>query len=371
MEVEEVGSTTQTNEEKRTEFLPWVEKYRPKNFDELVSHSDIISTLVKLIESRKLPHLLFYGPPGTGKTSTIQCVARKMFGDTLQSYQAHVLELNASDERKIQTVRDTIKDFASTKTMGSGGGNSSSVEVADNVKLVILDEADAMTHDAQAALRRIIEKYTRTTRFCLICNHINKIIPAIQSRCTRFRFAPLPDSDLRGRLEWILTQEGVRYDSDGLKAAIKLGHGDMRRCLNILQATYMAHNQITEDLVYTCTGHPHPRDIRMVVDWMWNSDFSVALRNVLQLKGDRGLALQDLLREVHTYVMYVQMEQPVRIQLLKDLADVEYHLAWGSNEKIQTGAMVSAFQLTRDKIAGDDDVEDKGFENVTNASTSN
>lgn len=313
--------------------------------------------MIKLIESRKLPHLLFYGPPGTGKTSTIHCVARKLYSDTTRTYQAHVLELNASDERKIQTVRDTIKDFASTKMM-SGSGDS-----GENVKLVILDEADAMTHDAQSALRRIIEKYTRTTRFCLICNHLNKIIPAIQSRCMRFRFAPLPENEVRTRLEWILTQENVPYDSSGLKAAIKLGHGDMRRCLNILQATYMAHNQITEDFVYTCTGHPRPLDIRDAVNWMWNLDFITAFARVIQLKNERGLALQDMLREVHTYVMYVQMEQPVRIQLLKDLAEVEYNLASSTNEKIQTGAMVSAFQLTRDKIGGDDEDDNNNNNN--------
>jgi replication factor C subunit 3/5 len=209
-----------------------------------------------------------------------------MFGNTSHAYQTHVLELNASDERKIQTVRDTIKDFASTKTMGSGGGSSGSTEVVYDLKLVILDEADAMTHDAQAALRRIIEKYTRTTRFCLICNHINKIIPAIQSRCTRFRFAPLSDNDVLTRLEWILTQEQVEYDLAGLKAAIKLGHGDMRRCLNILQATSLAHNKITEEFVYTCTGHPRPQDIRNAVNWMWNSDFSTALRSINPLTLD-------------------------------------------------------------------------------------
>lgn len=147
----------------------------------------------KLMEENKMPHLLLYGPPGTGKTSTILSIARKLNGS---NYRSMTLELNASDDRKISVVRERIKDFASTKTIFDTG-----------LKLVILDEADAMTSDAQAALRRIIENYSRTTRFCLICNHINKIIPAIQSRCTKFRFGPLKESQLRARLEYIAEQE--------------------------------------------------------------------------------------------------------------------------------------------------------------------
>ena len=155
-------------DENTSSTLPWVEKYRPKDLNELIAHEEIISVLNKLIESNKLPHLLFHGPPGTGKTSTIKACAKKMFGEHISSM---VLELNASDDRGIDVVREQIKEFAGTKKLFSTG-----------VKLVILDEADAMTQDAQAALRRVIEKYTSNTRFCLICNYVNKIMPALQSR---------------------------------------------------------------------------------------------------------------------------------------------------------------------------------------------
>ena len=173
--------------------LPWVEKYRPNSLDDLIAHEEIITILNKLIESNKLPHLLFHGPPGTGKTSTIIACAKKMYGP---SYSSMTLELNASDDRGIDVVREQIKEFAGTKKLFSTG-----------VKLIILDEADAMTQDAQSALRRVIEKYTSNTRFCMICNYVNKIMPALQSRCTRFRFAPLRPEQITSRLQDICVAE--------------------------------------------------------------------------------------------------------------------------------------------------------------------
>lgn len=208
------------------ESLPWVEKYRPKSMDQLVAHEEIISTINALISANKLPHLLFYGPPGTGKTSTILACAHQMY---TKSYSSMVLELNASDDRGIDVVRERIKDFAGTKQMFS-----------HLPKLIVLDEADAMTNPAQMALRRVMEKFTRNARFCLICNYGNKIIPALQSRCTRFRFAPLSAAQATSRTTEIAEAEGVEYTADGIEACVSLGHGDMRRCLNVLQSTAMS-----------------------------------------------------------------------------------------------------------------------------------
>ena len=163
--------------EEQTAALPWVEKYRPKEMSDLVSHEQIIGTITKLIDAGKLPHLMLYGPPGTGKTSTILACAHKLYG---KHFSSMVLELNASDDRGIDVVREQIKEFASTRQMFSSAP-----------KLIVLDEADNMTNPAQFALRRVIEKFTRNARFCIICNYASKIIPALQSRCTRFRFAPL------------------------------------------------------------------------------------------------------------------------------------------------------------------------------------
>ncbi len=202
--------------EQKKSNLPWVEKYRPGGLQELISHEDIIGTIRKFIKEEKLPHLLFYGPPGTGKTSTILACAKEIY--TPKQFNSMVLELNASDDRGIDVVRGKIMTFASTRTIFNSG-----------YKLIILDEADAMTNDAQNALRRIIEKFTDNVRFCMICNYLSKIIPALQSRCTRFRFGPLNETQILPRLQHVAEAENVNLTRDGEKALIKLAQGDMRK----------------------------------------------------------------------------------------------------------------------------------------------
>ncbi|NP_001085526.1 replication factor C subunit 5 S homeolog [Xenopus laevis] len=320
--------------------LPWVEKYRPQTLDELISHQDILSTIQRFISEDKLPHLLFYGPPGTGKTSTILACAKQLYKD--REFNSMVLELNASDDRGIDIVRGPVLSFASTRTIFKKG-----------FKLVILDEADAMTQDAQNALRRVIEKFTENTRFCLICNYLSKIIPALQSRCTRFRFGPLSSEMMIPRLEHVVKEEHVDISPDGMKALVTLSNGDMRRSLNILQSTNMAYSKVTEDTVYTCTGHPLRSDIANILDWMLNKDFTSAYKNIMELKTLKGLALHDILTEIHLYVHRVDFPALVRIHLLVKMADIEYRLASGTSEKIQLSSMIAAFQVARDMVAAE------------------
>ncbi|XP_033119352.1 replication factor C subunit 5-like [Anneissia japonica] len=317
--------------------LPWVEKYRPNKLDELIAHTDIINTINRFMEEDRLPHLLFYGPPGTGKTSTILACAKQLYAP--KEFSSMVLELNASDDRGIGIVRGPILSFSSTRTIFRSG-----------FKLVILDEADAMTSDAQNALRRVIEKYTENVRFCMICNYLSKIIPALQSRCTRFRFGPLDQVQMIPRLEYVIKQEGVEVTEDGMKALITLATGDMRKSLNMLQSTSMAYDVVNEENVYMCTGHPLTTDIEQMLNWMLNSDFTSAYNNILNLKTLKGLALQDILTEVHTYVHKVELPANIRIHLLEKMADIEYRLASGTNEKIQLSSLVAAFQIARDLI---------------------
>ncbi|KAI7741736.1 hypothetical protein M8C21_000580 [Ambrosia artemisiifolia] len=282
-----------------------------------------------------MPHLLLYGPPGTGKTSTILAVARKLFGAQMHNM---VLELNASDERGIDVVRQQIQDFASTQSFSFGAKAS--------VKLVLLDEADAMTKDAQFALRRVIERYTKSTRFALICNNVNKIIPALQSRCTRFRFAPLDAANVTERLKFVINAEGLDVTEDGLTALVRLSNGDMRKALNILQSTHMASPQITEEAVYLCTGNPLPKDIEQISYWLLNEPFSDSFRKISDIKATKGLALVDIVREV----TIIKMPSDVRVHLINDLADIEYRLSFGCNDKLQLGSVISTFTRARSAI---------------------
>ncbi|XP_058014495.1 replication factor C subunit 5 isoform X2 [Ahaetulla prasina] len=259
----------------RSANLPWVEKYRPQTLGDLISHEDILNTIQKFISEDRLPHLLLYGPPGTGKTSTILACAKQLYKE--REFGSMVLELNASDDRGIDIVRGPILNFSSTRTIFKRG-----------FKLVILDEADAMTQDAQNALRRVIEKFTENTRFCLICNYLSKIIPALQSRCTRFRFGPLTPQLMVPRLKHVIEKENVDVSDDGMKALVTLSNGDMRRSLNILQSTNMAFGKVTEETVYTCTGQPLKSDIANILDWMLNLDFTSAYRSILQM----GISVQ-------------------------------------------------------------------------------
>uniref|UniRef100_A0A3P8QYS0 AAA+ ATPase domain-containing protein n=1 Tax=Astatotilapia calliptera TaxID=8154 RepID=A0A3P8QYS0_ASTCA len=320
----------------QTRNLPWVEKYRPQTLDDLISHKDILSTIQKFISEDKLPHLLFYGPPGTGKTSTILASARQLYKE--KEFNSMVLELNASDDRGIDVVRGPILSFASTRTIFKKG-----------FKLVILDEADAMTQDAQNALRRVIEKFTENTRFCLICNYLSKIIPALQSRCTRFRFGPLSPDQMIPRLEHVIQQENIDITPDGMKAIVTLSTGDMRRSLNILQHQYGLWEGHRRHSVHLHRAPPplrysqHPRLVF--------GDFF--LNEILELKTLKGLALHDILTEVHLLVHRVDFPPAIRISLLIKLADVEHRLASGTSEKIQLSSMVAAFQAVRELVVSE------------------
>lgn len=315
---------------------PWVEKYRPKTLDDVAAHKEIIDTIKKLAAESRLPHLLFYGPPGTGKTSTILAVARQTFGAAMSNM---ILELNASDDRGIDVVRQEIQDFASTRQIFNTG-----------FKLVILDECDAMTKDAQFALRRVIEKYSRNTRFCLICNYVSKVIPALQSRCTKFRYPPLDESHVRDRLSIVVEAEGVKMGEGGMEALVTLGNGDMRRTLNILQSTHMASGFISRETVYSCTGNPLPDDIQRVAKWLLNDAAQDAFQYILQYQVEKGIALVDIVRELTPFVFQIHMPNNTLVELIEKLADIEHRLAFGTSDRLQLGSLLGAFLQARETI---------------------
>lgn len=313
--------------------IMWVEKYRPVKLKDLSGQKNIIDTIGRLVEQCKLPHLLFYGPPGTGKTTTMLAVARQING---KHWRSLTLELNASDERGIDVIRHKVKSFASTKAVFGSG-----------FKIVILDESDSMTRTAQFAMRRVIEEYAKTTRFCMICNYVNKIIPALQSRCTKFRFAPLERNDIVARLRMVASTEKVNMTGEGLSALIKLAEGDMRKCLNVMQSAHMAYPEVNEEAVHLCTGAPLPKDITQVCSWLLNSSFKEAYDNIAKLQHDKSYALVDLLQGLHPLVLKVKFPPTVFCGLLSGMADVENRLSVATNPRIQLAGLVGVFQKAR------------------------
>ncbi|KAG5298706.1 activator 1 subunit 3 [Histoplasma capsulatum G186AR] len=338
------------------DVLPWVEKYRPNSLEEVSGHHDIISTINRFIDKNRLPHLLLYGPPGTGKTSTILALARRIYG--VNNMRQMVLELNASDDRGIDVVRDQIKTFASTKQIFSVAPTTKSESTLGAFKLIILDEADAMTATAQMALRRIMEKYTANTRFCIIANYTHKLSPALLSRCTRFRFSPLKEEDIRVLVDQVVEKEQVRIQPEAIDSLVQLSKGDMRRALNVLQACHASsiplptkngpkaqptseHETITDETIYTCIAAPHPSDIKTIITTLLTtSDVTSCLNTIKTLKSTKGLALADILTSISTELQRIEVPAATRIVWMEGLADIEWRLAGGGGEMVQTGGLV-------------------------------
>ncbi|KAK4987487.1 Subunit of heteropentameric Replication factor C (RF-C) [Elasticomyces elasticus] len=345
--------------------LPWVEKYRPSTLADVSGHQDILATINKFVDTNRLPHLLLYGPPGTGKTSTVLALARRIYGT--RNMRQMVLELNASDDRGIDVVREQIKTFSSTRQIfssfpsanGKANGASEGGGSLANFKLVILDEADAMTSTAQMALRRIMEKYTANTRFCIIANYTHKLSPALLSRCTRFRFSPLKDPDIRKLVDLVIEEENVNIAPDATESLVRLSKGDMRRALNVLQACHASstplhitgekppdaksvrRDLITQETIYECIAAPHPSDITTIRDTLLStSDVTSCLTTINTLKANKGLALADILTALGEQLSELDVPTQTRVSWLEGLAEVEYRLSGGGSEGVQTGGLV-------------------------------
>lgn len=296
---------------------PWIEKHRPQTLKEIKSHDKITNTLNQLIQTKSFPHVLLYGPPGTGKTSSIMACANEMYGNNLKYM---VIELNASDDRGIKVVRDKIKKFVIA--------SSALCDTETKFKLIILDEIDAMTDDAQAILKRIMEQYSDNARFCLICNYINKINPALISRCVMFKFSPLSLSDLRKTIKKVSKKENVKLSSEALNTMIKVSNGDMRKLINILQSASMCHRIIKSKQLALCMGYPSKTEIKQLFSATSISD---AYGQIKQLT-NKGLCINDLITECFEYVMEKNIIDYTEI--IHELAHLEGLLQTDTNIKI-------------------------------------
>lgn len=322
------------------ETLPWIEKYRPSDLNNIISHNTIVETMRNFVDSKQLPHLLFHGPPGTGKTSLVLSIAKELYK---KNYKMMTMEINASEERGIEVVRNRIMQFATSRSLIFDDN-------VDMFKLVILDEADAMTPDAQASLRRIIEKYTNNVRFCLICNYIKKIDIAIQSRCVCFRFPPLNPRYVRQKMHDILKNENVKYTDDGVNSVIQRSGGDMRKVLNIMQSVSMTYDMMNSENVNKCLGYASPDDIMAIYDSLMNNTYNESYTFLKEYKRSNGLSLNDIICEIHDVVINKLIKGEYGntnfiTDILKNLGSMEYNAANTSNEDIQLGRFVGIFKL--------------------------
>ena len=307
--------------------LFWFEKYRPRSFDEVVDLEEVKARLRGFVKSGDMPHLLFYGPPGTGKTTMALVLARELYGEY---WRENTLELNASDERGINVIRERVKEFARTAPVGKAP-----------FKLVILDEADNMTSDAQQALRRIMEIYAQNTRFILLANYVSRIIDPIISRCAVFRFSPMPKNLMAERLRLIAKSEGVELRDDAIDIIYELSEGDMRKAINLLQVAAATNKVVDSNAVAAAAATIKPSDIIELFNLAIGGDVSKAREKLRELMYLKGVAGVDFIRAFQRELIRMALDDDVKAEIAELLADVDYRLTQGADEEIQLTYLLS------------------------------
>ncbi len=304
----------------------WAEKYRPKSLSQMVDQRDIVERLKSFVRSRNVPHCIFAGPPGTGKTTAALCLAHDLYGD---AYRESLMELNASDERGINVVRETVKTFARVRTLG---------EIP--FKILVLDEADNMTSDAQQALRRTMERYTETCRFILIANYSGKIIEPIQSRCAPFRFSYLPREEQDEYLRQIAKNENVDL-ADGLDAIYDVCGGDLRKAINSLQAAASLGKSVASETVYSVVGRANPADIHAMIKIAIDGNFVESRKRLREMIIRYGVAGTDIIKQIHLELFRLDIPENWKVKLAEIVGEVDFRLVEGASEEVQLSALLA------------------------------
>ena len=309
----------------------WTEIYRPKLLKDVIGQEMNITRLQNMVDKKTLTHCIFAGPAGTGKTTSSLCIAYELYGD---SWKNNFLELNASDERGIDTIRTKVKDFARTVPIGD-----------HSFKIIYLDEADSLTKDAQHALRRTMEKYSDNARFILACNWFSKLIPPIQSRAAIFRFSPLAADKIKGQLQNIASKEGIELEDKALDTIVYLAEGDLRKSINTLQTASLHSKKITEKTILEVTSSANPEQVREMIDYSLKGDFESSRKLLLSLIVEQGLSGEDIIKEVHKQIFNLNIENKKKINMLAKVGDYEFRLTEGANPLVQLEAMLAQFML--------------------------
>jgi len=305
----------------------WTEKYRPNELNDVVGQEEIVSRLKAFVDNKSLQNLMFTGPAGTGKTTCAIAIARSLFGE---SWRGNMLELNASDERGIDVIRNKVKDFARTKPLG---------EVP--YKVVYLDESDALTREAQQALRRTMEDYTRTCRFILSANYSSKIIDPIQSRCAIFRFRPILAEKISKRLQMVAEKEGVGLKEPGLDSILEIAQGDLRTAINLLQSASATAKTVDEEVVYAVASKAKPKDIAECVELALGGNFREAKDKLDSIMINQGLAGEDVIRQIHSTVLKMDIPDDKLVTILDTLGEYDFRIIEGSDERLQLNALLA------------------------------
>lgn len=303
--------------------------------DDVVGQEEIVRRLKSYVRSRNVPHLLFSGPPGVGKTAAAISMVRELFGD---DWRANFIELNASDERGIDVVRHKVKDFARTAPLGDA-----------EFKVIFLDEADALTNDAQSALRRTMERYSSICRFILSCNYSSKIIEPIQSRCAVYRFRSLSEDAVAERMKKIAKDEGVNVTDEGMGAIVYVARGDMRKAINALQAASLMEDSVTEETIYQITATARPEQIKELIEAAIAGKFTAARSLLDELLLVQGLSGEDVILQIHRQMISLMdsdfLSAETLVRLMDRIGEIDFRMTEGANERIQLEALLAYFAL--------------------------